>query len=210
MASWTLLPLLLAGTLHAQEPKAEQEDVLYAVGLSLAETAAPFGLRREELRHVLQGFADGAAGAKTRVPLSEYAAKVEALKRDRLNARNQAVLEKAAQEKGALRLGNGLVYKEIQLGSGRGPSISDTVRVRYRGMLPDGTVFDESGGPEPASFPLGSVIRCWAEGVQMMRVGGKAKLTCPPHLAYGEAGAPPAIPPHSVLVFEVELAGIAQ
>lgn len=209
MALSTLV-LLLAGTLHAQEPRTEQEKVLYAVGLSLAESAAPFGLKREELRHVLQGFADGAAGAKTQVPLSEYAPKVDALKKERANARNQAVLDKAAQEKGALRLGNGLVYQELQLGPGRGPLISDTVKVRYRGTLPDGTVFDESQGSEPASFPLGSVIRCWAEGVQMMRVGGKARLTCPPHLAYGEAGAPPAIPPNSVLVFEVELAGVVK
>jgi FKBP-type peptidyl-prolyl cis-trans isomerase FkpA len=83
------------------------------------------------------------------------------------------------------------------------------VKVNYRGTLPDGTEFDSSyKRNEPASFPLNRVIPCWTEGVQMMKVGGKARLTCPSAIAYGDAGSPPAIPPGATLIFEIELLGI--
>jgi FKBP-type peptidyl-prolyl cis-trans isomerase len=81
--------------------------------------------------------------------------------------------------------------------------------VNYQGRLVDGTVFDSSaqhGGP--ATFPLGKVIRCWTEGVQKLRIGGKAKLSCPSDLAYGDAGRPPQIPGGATLVFEIELLGV--
>jgi FKBP-type peptidyl-prolyl cis-trans isomerase FkpA len=118
-------------------------------------------------------------------------------------------LEKAAKEKGAVKTPSGLVYRSLQEGKGEKPSATSTVKVNYRGTFIDGTEFDASakhGGP--ATFPLNRVIRCWTEGVQMMKVGGKAKLVCPPSIAYGAAGAPGAIPPNSTLVFEVELLGV--
>jgi FKBP-type peptidyl-prolyl cis-trans isomerase FkpA len=94
-------------------------------------------------------------------------------------------------------------------GSGASPSATDTVQVHYHGTFPDGRVFDSSvDRGHPASFPLNRVIACWTEGVQKMKVGGKAKLVCPPALAYGERGAPPTIPPNATLVFEVELLAI--
>jgi FKBP-type peptidyl-prolyl cis-trans isomerase FkpA len=83
------------------------------------------------------------------------------------------------------------------------------VQVHYHGTFPDGRVFDSSvERGDPASFPLNRVIPCWTQGVQQMKVGGKAKLVCPPELAYGAAGAPPTIPPNATLVFEVELLAI--
>ena len=84
------------------------------------------------------------------------------------------------------------------------------MKVHYRGTLPDGKEFDSSyKRNEPAQFPLGGVIKCWTEGVQKMKVGGKAKLTCPAAIAYGEKGAGGGlIPPNATLLFEVELLGI--
>jgi FKBP-type peptidyl-prolyl cis-trans isomerase FkpA len=94
-------------------------------------------------------------------------------------------------------------------GTGRSPTATDIVKVHYHGTFTDGQVFDSSvKRGEPATFPLNRVIPCWTQGLQQMKVGGKAKLTCPPALAYGESGAPPTIPPNSTLIFEVELLGI--
>jgi FKBP-type peptidyl-prolyl cis-trans isomerase FkpA len=104
---------------------------------------------------------------------------------------------------------SGLVYRSLQEGQGASPNATDTVKVHYRGTLPDGREFDSSyKRNEPASFPLDRVIKCWTEGVQRMKVGGKAKLTCPSALAYGERGAGGVIPPNATLHFEVELLGI--
>ena len=103
----------------------------------------------------------------------------------------------------------GLQITPILEGSGPSPSATDVVKVHYHGTFSDGRVFDSSvQRGEPASFPLNRVIPCWTQGLQQMKVGGKAKLTCPPELAYGERGAPPSIPPNSTLTFEVELIAI--
>jgi FKBP-type peptidyl-prolyl cis-trans isomerase FkpA len=116
----------------------------------------------------------------------------------------------AAKEAGAVVTASGLVYRSLKEGSGAQPaSASDTVKVHYRGTLPNGTEFDSSYKRNaPIDFPLNRVIPCWTEGVQKMKVGGKAKLTCPPSIAYGERGAAGVIPPNATLHFEVELLGI--
>ena len=108
------------------------------------------------------------------------------------------------------KLPSGVVVEHIKQGTGAQPTANDVVRVNYRGTLANGTEFDSSekhGGP--ATFPLGRVIPCWTQGVAKMKVGGKAKLTCPAATAYGERGVGP-IPPNSDLTFEVELLGIGQ
>jgi FKBP-type peptidyl-prolyl cis-trans isomerase FkpA len=115
-------------------------------------------------------------------------------------------LEKAAQAKGAVVTASGLVFETLQEGKGNKPAATDTVKVHYRGTLTDGREFDSSyKRNEPAQFPLNRVIKCWTEGVQMIRVGGKARLTCPSEIAYGSRGASTVIPPNAVLQFEVEL-----
>ena len=128
-----------------------------------------------------------------------------------LNAFAQAdVLAAAAKEAGAITTSSGLVYRSLKEGTGSNPKATDIVRVHYRGTFPDGKEFDSSyKRNQPADFPLNRVIACWTEAVQKMKPGGKAKLTCPPAIAYGERGAPGAIPPNATLQFEVELLGIA-
>lgn len=108
------------------------------------------------------------------------------------------------------KLPSGLVYESLKDGNGASPAATDVVRVHYRGTLADGGAeFDSSyKRGEPAEFPLNRVIPCWTEGLQKMKVGGKAKLTCPPAIAYGSRGAAGVIPPNATLNFEVELLGI--
>ncbi len=105
---------------------------------------------------------------------------------------------------------SGLVYQSLKDGTGAQPAATDTVKVHYRGTFPDGREFDSSvARGKPAEFPLNRVIPCWTEGVQKMKVGGKAKLVCPPAIAYGERGTPGGpIPPNATLHFEVELLDI--
>ena len=106
---------------------------------------------------------------------------------------------------------SGLSYLEKVAGKGASPSATDTVRVHYRGTHPDGREFDSSiARGKPAEFPLNRVIKCWTEGVQLMKVGGKAQLVCPPAIAYGERGFPGSIPPNATLHFEIELLGIVK
>ena len=117
----------------------------------------------------------------------------------------------AAKEPGAATTPSGLVFRSLRAGTGASPTAADTVKVHYRGTLTNGTEFDSSyKRNEPAQFPLGGVIPCWTEGVQRMKVGGKAKLTCPAAIAYGERGAGGVIPPNATLQFEVELLEIAK
>lgn len=104
----------------------------------------------------------------------------------------------------------GLEYRLLKNGSGPSPVATDVVRVHYRGTFPDGREFDSSiARGQPAEFPLNRVIKCWTEGVQKMNVGSKAKLVCPPAIAYGERGTPGGpIPPNATLLFEIELLAI--
>ena len=119
------------------------------------------------------------------------------------------VIAKAAAEKGAVKTDSGMVYQSLTEGKGASPKATDIVQVHYKGTFPDGKEFDSSyKRGQPTEFPLNRVIKCWTEGVQRMKVGGKAKLTCPPSLAYGEKGAGGVIPPNATLQFEVELISI--
>ena len=116
-----------------------------------------------------------------------------------------------AKAKNAESTVSGLVYIPVEEGSGEHPAATDTVTVHYHGTLRDGSVFDSSRERgQPFVTPLNRVIPCWTEGVQKMKVGGKAKLVCPPEVAYGERGAPPRIPANATLHFEVELIDVAE
>ena len=117
--------------------------------------------------------------------------------------------QSAAKEPGAKVTASGLVFRSLQEGQGASPIATDKVKVHYRGTFPDGKEFDSSyKRNEAIEFPLSGVIKCWTEGVQRMKVGGKAKLTCPAAIAYGTRGAGGVIPPNATLLFEVELLAI--
>jgi FKBP-type peptidyl-prolyl cis-trans isomerase len=194
----------------------ELEQSLYAVGRSVAKSLEPFALSPGELAVVLRGVQDSVAG-KPGTALDEKAQQsVQALFRERiavLEAREQAASEaylaKEAAEKGAAKTATGLVYLSIAEGTGPRPGASDVVRVNYVGSFVDGRVFDSTlVRGEPLDLPLNGVIPCWTEGIQKMKVGGKARLTCPSAIAYGPAGRPGQIPRNAVLTFEVELLSI--
>ncbi len=120
-------------------------------------------------------------------------------------------LQVAAAEQKEVKTASGIAITTLKDGTGASPASSETVKVHYRGLLTNGKEFDSSyGRGQPATFPLNRVIPCWTEGVATMKVGGKAKLVCPPNLAYGSRGVPGTIPPDATLVFEVELLEIVK
>ncbi|MBP8141283.1 MAG: FKBP-type peptidyl-prolyl cis-trans isomerase [Acidovorax sp.] len=120
-----------------------------------------------------------------------------------------AIAPSAMAQTQAVTTASGLVYQSLKEGAGDSPKATDTVKVHYKGMFLDGKEFDSSyKRGEPTEFPLNRVIPCWTEGVQRMKPGGKAKLTCPPAIAYGERGAGGVIPPNTTLNFEVELVSV--
>ncbi|MBT1070956.1 FKBP-type peptidyl-prolyl cis-trans isomerase [Pelotalea chapellei] len=209
-----LITLLSVPAIAADAPtKTEEQKTLYAIGLMVSRSLSIFNLTPAELEFVKQGLTDAVSGKKPEVDLTEYNAKVQDFARsrrkvqgDKLAAAGKEYLDKVANEKGAIKTDSGMVYKSLVEGKGDSPKASDTVKVNYRGTLPDGKEFDSSyKRNKPVEFKLDAVIKCWTEGLQKMKPGGKAQLVCPANLAYGETGAGELILPGATLVFEVEL-----
>ncbi|TWJ33598.1 FKBP-type peptidyl-prolyl cis-trans isomerase [Geobacter argillaceus] len=208
-----VIALLASPTFAAGPPKTEEQKTLYAIGLLVSRSIAVFNLSPEELEFVKQGLTDAATGKKPDVDLSSYNDKVQELARarrtaqgEKLAAMNKEFIAKAVAEKGAVKTDSGLIYLSLREGTGTSPTVTDTVKVNYRGTLPDGKEFDSSyKRGTPTEFRLDGVIKCWTDGLQKMKSGGKAKLVCPPNTAYGDAGAGDLILPDATLVFDVEL-----
>ncbi len=208
------------GSAPAAPKPADTSKALYALGLAVASGLDVFSLSPAELDTVLKGVRDGWAG-KPKFPLdATMQAAVNDLARarapkaqERAAARERAqgapVLAKAAKEPGAKRTPSGAIVIPLREGTGPSPTASDKVKVHYTGTLVSGRVFDSSAQRGPTEFPLGQVIKCWTEGLQMMKVGGKAKIVCPSDLAYGPTGNE-RIPGNAVLTFEVELLDIVK
>jgi len=225
----TVFSLLGCGQENAgsQSVKVETEDekTLYALGVALASNnlgVLKGHFTSEEVELIKKGFGDGLLEEEMLVDMQVYGNKLSPYLQDRMQqiqarlagsaeerkAEGRAYLEQAAAEEGAIRTASGLVYKELRAGTGPSPQPTDKVKVHYHGTLVDGTVFDSSvERGQPASFPLNRVIPGWQEGLQMMKVGGKARLVIPSELAY-EDRMMGSIPPGSTLVFEVELLDI--
>ncbi len=208
----------LPGSSVGAEPQSDEEKTIYAIGLIIAQSLDPYSFTEKEVELVKAGLADGVLKRPPKVDASEYRVKVQALARERAQATAELekkdsaeFLEKAAAERGAVKTESGLIYREIKAGTGEKPKATDTVKVNYHGTLRDGTVFDSSvERGTPATFPLNRVVKCWTEGLQMMKVGGKSKLVCPSSIAYGDRGSPPKIKPGAALAFEVELLSIEE
>jgi FKBP-type peptidyl-prolyl cis-trans isomerase FkpA len=212
-----LTAVTLAGA-AGPDLKTEDQKTLYALGLVISQNLSSFNLNASDLESVLAGVSDGVLKKDFKVDVQTYAPKISQLQAARAGATaavekkaGQAFLDKAAAEKGATKTPSGLIITTLKPGTGPSPKATDKVKVHYHGTLADGTVFDSSvQRGEPIVLTLNSVIKCWTEGVQLMKVGGKSKLVCPSDIAYGDQGRPPTIKPGATLVFEVELLEIAK
>ncbi len=213
------IALLLCLTLPARaaDPQTDDQKAFYALGVGISKQLMQLQpLTQEEVEMISSGLSDALQNKPPKADPEKFGPKIREIAQARMKVAGEAekkkgteFLEKAAKEKGAKKTESGMIYQEVTPGTGEQPKASDTVKVNYKGTLTDGTEFDSSyKRNQPATFPLSGVIKCWTEGVQLMKVGGKAKLTCPSDIAYGDRGSPPLIKPGSTLVFEVELISI--
>jgi FKBP-type peptidyl-prolyl cis-trans isomerase FklB len=210
--------LFLAVSVFAEEKPPQLKDLKdkasYSLGLNYGMN---FKTQNVDLNAdaFAAGFKDGTNGKKPLLTVEEVKATLTAFQQE-IQTKQQAMAQKNAAEgekflaenktkEGLKTTASGLQYKVLKEGAGAQPKSSDSVTVNYRGTLLDGTEFDSSyKRGEPATFPVGGVIKGWTEALQLMKVGSKFQLFIPANLAYGEQGRP-GIPPNSVLIFEVEL-----
>jgi FKBP-type peptidyl-prolyl cis-trans isomerase len=202
---------------HAEKGAARpsEAEALYAAGAILGAKLNGYGLSKKELDIVQRGFADAASNRKLKLrdpDLEEWGPKVDAMLQRRGNPRvaaekerGQRIADEESKRPGAERLPSGVVVVSERQGDGPLPAATDRVRVKYEGRLVDGKTFDRSEGAE---FRLDQVIGCWTQGVQKVKVGGRARLVCPAATAYGDQGRPPQIPGGATLVFTVEVLDI--
>ena len=200
----------------AQAELSEEDKVFYFIGAQLADTIranfAQIDMTDAELQLVARGLQEQVSGNAIELDPAEYQPKFEAMANGRVQAKmaveleaGQAYLAEMAAAEGAVTTESGLIYLEVEAGTGAQPLPTSKVRAHYHGTLRDGTVFDSSvDRGQPLEIGLNQVIPCWTEGIALMKAGGKAKLTCPSDIAYGER-AQGAIPANAVLTFEVEL-----
>ncbi|HEV7302131.1 MAG TPA: FKBP-type peptidyl-prolyl cis-trans isomerase [Tepidisphaeraceae bacterium] len=201
--------------------KNDLNDASYGIGYSMGQqlAQAPFKL---DVDRIVEGLRDSVGGKAAAVPEPQLRAAMQRLQEQaatagEANAKAQGAANAEAGEAfraanakkpGVTTTASGLQIEKTTEGDGASPKPTDTVKVHYTGTLIDGTKFDSSvDRGEPISFPLNGVIPGWTEGLQLMKVGGKAKLVIPPALGYGASGQGP-IPPNATLVFDVELLGI--
>ena len=185
----------------------------YAWGLAMGRQLQGMGMKELNVKD----FSDGVASVFEQKEPAMSPEEAQKLIQDYLNdlqqkaeeaakAAGTAFLKENKQNPNVKETSTGLQYVVEKEGTGAQPTAEDEVTVHYTGRLLDGTVFDSSvNRGEPATFPLNRVIPGWTEGVQLMKEGAKYTFFIPSDLAYGPQGIPGAIPPHSTLIFDVEL-----
>jgi FKBP-type peptidyl-prolyl cis-trans isomerase len=196
--------------------KTQRDKASYAMGMRLGTNLHNDGLTLDP-DLVGRGLRDAQSGGKIAMTVEEAQAALVQFQQDvqqKIGAaqlkEGQAFLAANKSKEGVVTLPSGLQYKVLTPGNGPKPAASDTVTVNYRGTLVNGTEFDSSyKRGQPASFPVGGVIKGWTEALQLMPVGAKWQLVIPPDLAYKESGRP-GIPPNATLIFEVELLSIGE
>ena len=171
----------------------------YAIGLGIGQNLFSMGARSIDVNDFAQAIKDVLEGNQTAISHTEA--------REIVNKFFMELEEKTnAENPNVVTLPSGLQYEVIKEGNGKKPKATDRVRCHYEGTLIDGTLFDSSiKRGEPAVFGVNQVIKGWVEALQLMSEGAKWKLYIPSELAYGAQGAGEMIPPHSTLIFEVEL-----
>lgn len=212
-----LAGFVIAGNSIAADLVTDEEKTFYYLGTMLGGNLASFELTEQEQQLVLQGLQASMAGEAQQLDDQTYRMKLNEISQQRVAVAaareaelSQAYVAEMAAEKGAITTPSGLVFLEITAGEGEQPTAESTVTAHYHGTLRDGTVFDSSvNRGQPLTIPLNRVIPCWTEAIAMMQVGGKARITCPARIAYGDRASGP-IPPGSALTFEVELLGIQE
>lgn len=200
----------------------DDQKTLYTMGFIAGGNFTQFKLNAEEFAVFSKGLEASSLGKKPELELATYQPRIEPFLQAKVaqarvanvgvaqarKTADAAFLTKAAGEPGAVKLESGAIVQTLTAGTGASPKATSTVKVHYEGKLTDGTVFDSSiQRGEPVEFPLNGVIPCWTQGVAKMKVGEKARLTCPSDTAYGDQGQGP-IPPGATLVFDVELLSI--
>ena len=196
-----------------------EQKVSYGIGLQMGSQLRENNIDGLEIDLVVEGLRTAFAGEASRASNEDLQAAFEELNKQRQAKAEEAAkaaegeglkyLEENAKRDGVVVTESGLQYEVITEGSGDKPSASSTVRTHYHGTFIDGRVFDSSvERNQPAEFPVGGVIAGWTEALQLMSVGSKWRLVIPSKLGYGAQGAGGSIPPHSTLVFEVELLDI--
>jgi FKBP-type peptidyl-prolyl cis-trans isomerase FklB len=204
--------------------KNQKDKVSYSIGMAMAKDFKKQSIDIDP-DILLKGIKDVLSGGKVLLTDQEMTETITALRKE-LMAKQQELLKKLAEKnkiegeaflaenkkkEGITTLPNGLQYKVIKAGSGKKPTLTDTVTMNYRGTLIDGTEFDSSyKRGQPATFPVKGLIPGWTEALQLMEVGSKWQLFIPPNLAYGERGAGRDIGPNATLIFEMELISIAE
>jgi len=193
--------------------KSEDEKMMYLIGVVTARNLGVYDFNESELAIVEEGLKDATLGRPMKMEIQiDHKKSNEFLQRRKQQAAegekkaSAEFLKKAATEEHMVVKKSGLLYKEIKPGKGPHPSDLGTFKVKYKGMLRDGSVFDSTDPPKaPVTYTTGQLVPCWDEAVRLMSPGGKSKFICPPDLAYGKNGNLPMIKPWAVLVFEVEL-----
>ena len=223
----TILMVTIAVGCTAEEAVVKLDDakqrISYTIGLNIGRDFTSQGVEVDTAA-LMAGVRDGLGGQKPRLTDEQMMAEVKSFregmiakqeaKQKALAAKNkadgEAFLAKNAKEQGVVVRDSGLQYKVLKEGTGVQPKADSVVSVHYRGTLLDGTEFDSSyERKEPLILPVGGVIPGWTEALPLMKEGAKWQLFIPAALAYGEEGAPPAIGPNAVLIFEVELLSAA-
>ena len=192
----------------------------YALGMSIAHNMLQSGVREISFDDFTAGLKAALTGAETAITyeeagtlLDEFFGKIQEEQAARqieigefMKKDGETFLAANAKKEGVTVLPSGLQYKVLKSGEGRKPGRTDKVKCHYEGTFPNGQKFDSSyDRDEPAVFGVNQVIAGWTEALQLMSEGSAWELYIPYNLAYGEAGAPGAIPPYSTLVFKVEL-----